>query len=439
MIALWRVQQRLGFGWASVCGLAVILCAVECSADVHLTVGTQSQGGQYATVQAAVDAVPVSNTERYVIDIMPGTYVARVKIPSNKPLITLRGQNPHTTILTYNETTSTLPNESTGHASTVVQGADFIAENLTFANSYGPGTQALAIYAKADRLIFNNCRFTGWQDTLRSEFGRHYFHNVYVEGAVDFIYGKGTAYFESSVLYPKASGYITAQGRETAAETNGYVFESSMITGSAANNSVYLGRPWQAYSRAVFLNTKMGPAVRPEGWSTWPGNNNHLTAYFAEYNSMDLAGKPLNVSQRVNWSHQLTAVEADAFSKSAWLGGSDGWNPVAVDLVGDFNADGVVDAADYVVWRDHLGTSTLLANESASLGVVDQADYDEWRSNLGAVFVSAVSGAATGQVANLAAVPEPSICGLAVWSLFAAMHRMSTTKRTTSPRRRFLR
>src|SRR6185503_6642811 len=119
----------------------------------------------------------------------PGTYVGRVKIPTQKPFITLRGlgRQPGDTIISFNETVQTPPNESTAHATTVVQGHDFVAQNLTFANSFGAGQQALAIYAKADRLIFDNVRFTGWQDTLRSESGRHLFHNVYVEGSVDFI------------------------------------------------------------------------------------------------------------------------------------------------------------------------------------------------------------------------------------------------------------
>jgi hypothetical protein len=40
-------------------------------------------------------------------------------------------------------------------------------------------------------------------------------------------------------------------------------------------------------------------------------------------------------------------------------------------IAGDFNDDGVVDAADYVVWRDGLGT------------IYAQSDYDEWRANFG--------------------------------------------------------
>ena len=408
--------------------LLLITAAEPCLAAVQLVVGTPEQGGQYATVQAAVDAVPGTNgqpnAKRYVINIMPGTYTERVKIPTYKPLITMRGQDPLTTILTFNETTNSSPNESTAHASTVVQGADFIAENITFQNSFGQGANALAIYAKADRLIFNNVRFLGWGDTLRSEFGRQYFVDSYVEGSVDFIYGKGTAFFENTTINPKSGGYITAQGRETAEETNGYVFKDSTITGSASAGSVYLGRPWQQYSRAIFLDTKMSSVISPAGWSQWSGNNNHLTAYFAEYNSMDLNGDPLDVSQRVSWSHQLSAVEAEAFSKENWL---DGWEPVldpdALGLIGDYNDDGLVDATDYTTWRDAMtaGATTLPHREPGKSGAVDENDFLSWRAHFGE---SLGPNLGNGQAAAQA-VPEPAgfwqmgiglLTGLGSWS-----------------------
>lgn len=391
--------------------LSLALFAGVAHAEVHLVVGTPVQGGQYATVQAAVDAVPDSNTERYVVDIMPGTYMERVIVPSNKPFVTLRGLglDASDTVLTFNETANTPPNESTVHASTVVLGTDFVAENLTFENSYGPGVQALAIYAKADRAIFDNVRFLGWQDTLRSENGRHYFHNVYVEGSVDFIYGRGTAFFEDSLIYAKTSGYVTAQARESAAETNGYVFKDSTITGSAPANSVYLGRPWQPYARAVYLDTRMSPIIRPEGWSVWGGTNNHLTSYFAEYNSMDVNGMPLDVSQRVSWSHQLSAVEADAFSKENWL---TGWNPALSalpTLSADFNSDESVNGLDFLIWQSNFGLSGQTDNSNGDAsgdGVIDRVDLTLWSMQYGVNLPS--------QLAAFA-VPEPtSILQLAV-------------------------
>jgi hypothetical protein len=61
---------------------------------------------------------------------------------------------------------------------------------------------------------------------------------------------------------------------------------------------------------------------------------------------------------------------------------------------GDYNGNGAVDAADYVVWRN----GGPLQNESASPGAIDGADYTFWRSRFGAV--SASGSAAT--------VPEPT-------------------------------
>jgi hypothetical protein len=80
--------------------------------------------------------------------------------------------------------------------------------------------------------------------------------------------------------------------------------------------------------------------------------------------------------------------------------------PLAPGPAGDYNDDGTVDAADFVVWRD----GGPLLNETASPGVVDQADFDAWRANFGAT---------AGQGARTAAIPEPA--GLLLAALSAAL------------------
>jgi hypothetical protein len=50
---------------------------------------------------------------------------------------------------------------------------------------------------------------------------------------------------------------------------------------------------------------------------------------------------------------------------------------------GDYNDDGKVDAADYVVWRENAGTSNVLTNDPLG-GTIGQAQYDQWRANFGA-------------------------------------------------------
>lgn len=84
---------------------------------------------------------------------------------------------------------------------------------------------------------------------------------------------------------------------------------------------------------------------------------------------------------------------------------------------GDYNANGVVDAADYVVWREHVGTTYQLQNEvlNTSTGVVDQDDYIAWRSRFG-------NTSGTGAESELlgAAVPEPGAFLLALVGLVMA-------------------
>ncbi len=53
-------------------------------------------------------------------------------------------------------------------------------------------------------------------------------------------------------------------------------------------------------------------------------------------------------------------------------------------LAGDYNFNGVVDAADYSVWRDTLNSMADLRADGNGDGVVDALDYGVWRSNFGA-------------------------------------------------------
>jgi hypothetical protein len=75
---------------------------------------------------------------------------------------------------------------------------------------------------------------------------------------------------------------------------------------------------------------------------------------------------------------------------------------VIAGLWGDYNQNGVVDAADYVVWRKSLGAGVAAFSgaDGSGNGLVDQADFDVWRSRFGAV-LGAGAGSGT-------AVPEPA-------------------------------
>jgi hypothetical protein len=92
------------------------------------------------------------------------------------------------------------------------------------------------------------------------------------------------------------------------------------------------------------------------------------------------------------------------------------WVEQQLNLPGDFNQDGVVDAADYVLWRNTKGqTGVGLPADGNGNQIVDQADYDLWRANFGhtsqlLVNDNSPTGAAASRSSDV--VPEPSTAWL---------------------------
>ncbi len=85
-------------------------------------------------------------------------------------------------------------------------------------------------------------------------------------------------------------------------------------------------------------------------------------------------------------------------------------------LTGDFDGNGTVDAADYTLWRDSLGSTTSLSADANLNGVVDEADYALWKANFGATLAGG-GGAGTPSNQFAPAVPEPNSISLALLAL----------------------
>jgi hypothetical protein len=80
----------------------------------------------------------------------------------------------------------------------------------------------------------------------------------------------------------------------------------------------------------------------------------------------------------------------------------------------DFNLDGMIDSADYAVWRAHSGADINASFEQGDAngdGVVDSADYVLWRRTFGPA--TSLSDIAASSLA-VNTVPEPASIGLAV-------------------------
>lgn len=274
--------------------------------------------GTYTSIQNAIDNVPLQRTEPWLIFVMNGIYEEQIIIPENKPYIHLIGQDVDKTIIklwinSAAEASVTDPDvweysyKSLGktEASMVtVKATDFYAENISFINGYGKelqkGPMALAMYTQNDRNAFRNCKFISYQDTWqtgpKSDNGRLYAQNCWIEGAVDYFYGNGNCFLESCTFYNTREGAIIVAPSHKVGTRWGYVLNNCIIDGneSADTESVKLGRPWQNSPIVVYLNTTFNIKIHPEGWTDMGA----IPQMFAEYNSKDKDGNLVDLNQR---------------------------------------------------------------------------------------------------------------------------------------------
>lgn len=305
------------YKWSVLLCLLCLLCFfVSADAKTAGRIVVAADGsGDFKTVQQAVGSIPENNTQRVVIQIKPGVYREQVRVSRGKRNLTFRGEDPRNTILTFRLSALWAGNTRLAF-STFIGADDFRAENITFENTFGVGSQAVALFVDADRAEFHNCRFLGWQDTLFVNGARHLFKDCYIEGHVDFIFGSASAVFENCTIHSKGAGYVTAHYRTGDDENTGFVFVRSRLTGQDTGEGVYLGRPWRPYARVVFIECWLGEHIKPEGWDNWRDPAREKTAWFAEYKS---SGPGANPRARVAWSKQLTAAQASAFSRERFF------------------------------------------------------------------------------------------------------------------------
>lgn len=287
----------------------------------------QDGTGQFKTIQEAVDAAPHKSSQPVLILIKPGFYAEHLTIPLEKTNLILRGEDAPTTIISSDRHVKSLGPDgkevgTIGSASAVISAEGFQAHNLTFQNIAPHVAQALAIYVQGDRALFRDCRFLGWQDTIRVRRGRSYFHNCFINGRTDFIYGEATAFFDRCHIHALEKGWITAANTPQD-QPYGLVFSNCRITAEPEIVTL-LGRPWRPYAHTVWLNTTIDNAIAPEGWHNWNKPEAEKTVRYAEYNSQTPTGEKLGLSKRVPWSKILTPEEAATYTIEKVLGG---WNP----------------------------------------------------------------------------------------------------------------
>ncbi|KAG5622861.1 hypothetical protein H5410_008079 [Solanum commersonii] len=292
--------------------------------------------GNYKTLLEAVTSAPDNSNTRYVIYVKKGIYKENVEIGKKKKNIMLVGDGMDATIITGN--LNVVDGATTFNSATVAAVGDgFIAQDLQFQNTAGPQKhQAVALRVGADQSVINRCKIDAFQDTLYTHTLRQFYRDCYITGTVDFIFGNAAVVFQNSKLAARKpmsgqNNMVTAQGREDPNQNTGTsiqncdIIPSSDLAPVKGSVKTYLGRPWKAYSRTVYMQSNIGDHIDPAGWSEWDGDFALKTLYYGEYMNK---GAGAGISKRVNWPgyhKDLTTSEAAKFTVgqliqgAAWL------------------------------------------------------------------------------------------------------------------------
>ena len=370
-------------------------------ANAPAVVYTVSQDGRadYATVQAAIDAVP--DGYRGIILIAPGVYEENVyagRRGEAEKYISLIGEDAATTILT--SSTSRGGNSTNTYmdcAALNVIWPRFYAENITVRNTSGNVGQAEALFTSGDGHIFRNCVLSGWQDTYKANVGaRGYFTGCTVEGTTDFIYDGGLEWFEDCEIRALGNGgYITAPAESGMPMSRvmypelseerfypGLFLSNCRLTAADGVTRFSLGRPWKETSGAAFLNCVLGAHIADAGWTAWNGSENSSSLY--EYKSLNPDGTLADVSRRASFSRQASDAEYEAYFNPAFLFGKFSKTEFDHEAIlgsavapANFSIDGSVitwDSADsnaaYIIYKD-----------GERVDIVTEARYDNADAN----------------------------------------------------------
>jgi pectinesterase len=318
--------------------------------------------GDFTTVQGAVSA---ATTAGYTLVIAPGVYretvTAGVTDPATGQLTAAAsemtwlgaGADPGAVVIVYDNANGTQKPDgsgaygTTGSATTTIRTGGFTARRITFANDWLradhpdiTGTQAVAIKVQGDRSAFFDCHFLGHQDTLYADssalgvFARQYYARCYIEGDVDFVFGRATAVYDHchfrtldrTDLATAPYGFVFAPSTAVA-NPRGYLVTRSRVSSEAPGGYYKLARPWvpgsdtTAHPMLTVRDTALGPgidAVAPytNMSDTYPWQSQR----FAEYRNTG-PGAVISVPEN---RPQLTAEQAEAATREAYLGD---WTP----------------------------------------------------------------------------------------------------------------
>ncbi|KAL1934123.1 hypothetical protein VTP01DRAFT_6305 [Rhizomucor pusillus] len=326
--------------------LLLLGCAWIVTAAIIRKVKVSQHGdGHYKTIKEAIKSLP-NNSETWEIEIDAGVYNEQLIVDRPGPVI-LRGKT-HGKATTYadnlvtiawNESTATPGASDEDTSALIVNNEGFKAYNINFNQTWGlsfNGSQAVAVTVNSDKVVFDQCLFTGYQDTLfvgnRTSVGRQYFKDCYIAGAVDFIFGNASSYFDHCTIASNGPSHVTAQKRQwiddSEAILSAMIFNECRIVRDWNTNGVDLtrqcdlGRPWRDHAKVVYMNSFIDDHVKAEGWGSWYSttHGDYSNVFYAEYNNTGPGSWEENAASRtLNYTRLLNASEAKQFKFEEWF------------------------------------------------------------------------------------------------------------------------
>lgn len=282
-----------------------------------LVVATDGSG-HFSSLQDAVRAVRDHSPVPVTVYIKNGVYPEKLLVPSWKPNIRFVGESAEGVRIIGDDYAGKPLSAADGTgfrqvqtytSYTVLIDADNVTlENLSIENIAGPVSQAVALHVEGDRFKAIHCRILGFQDTLfcSREGSRQYYKDCLITGTTDFIFGKSTAVFQSCTLVSKKNSYITAAATPPY-QAYGFVFLDCVLQAEGADK-VFLGRPWRPHAKTVFIRTRYGAHIRPEGWDNWRDTANERTVFYAEFPGQ---------KNRVAWAKTLQEQDLKQYTLEA--------------------------------------------------------------------------------------------------------------------------
>ena len=328
---------------------ATALCVLSTASianDVTLKVYADGSGDFISLAAAISFLAPGSNPNLGAVTLLlRGTFRERLRLYSNFTNgVTIIGDGvtpDDAAVITYNVSGST-PGVGTFNSWTVLVEAPFATfVNLTIANSadnynHSAAGQSVALALGGgggpDCGLFAcfNCSLYGGQDTFYSGgyAARSYFEGGYVNGSVDALFGASSTVWNGTTI--EMSDTVTAHKGAPSGTPTAYLFLGCTVK-TIPGAVLLLGRPWAANATVVWKDTWMDAGVQPPGWQDWQHGctaAKHPPTWcdwvtYAEWNTTGPGAAHLD--QRVWWSKQLTAVQADQWTKEGVLRG---WVPV---------------------------------------------------------------------------------------------------------------